>query len=136
MEQSPKHRLAEKKTGASPVDRSKKGTKRSLLTEAKGIPIGLDVDGANRHDVKLFGSTINNIIIDRPKPTKKNPQGMCLVQDMLEMKCKNLENSLDSQCMSDREVRKQKTSEKKLVGKHGDGLLKEHIVGSIGFVDC
>lgn len=49
-----------------------------MLTEAKGIPIGLAVDGANRHDVKLFEPTINNIIIDRPKPTKKNPQGMCL----------------------------------------------------------
>ena len=70
--------MAGKKTGASPVDRSKKGTKRSLLTEAKGIPIGLAVDGANRHDVKLFEPTINNIIIDRPKPTRKNPQGMCL----------------------------------------------------------
>ena len=49
-----------------------------MLTEAKGIPIGLAVDGANRHDVKLFEPTINNIVVDRPKPTKKKPQGMCL----------------------------------------------------------
>jgi putative transposase len=78
MAQSLKHHLAGKKTGNSPVDRSKKGTKRSLLTEAKGIPVGIDVDGANRHDVKLFGSTVESIIIDRPQPTNQSPQGMCL----------------------------------------------------------
>jgi len=78
MAQSRKHRWAGKKTGNSPVDRSKKGTKRSLLTEAKGIPIGLAVDGANRHDVKLFGSTVENIIIERPRPTKRKKQNMCL----------------------------------------------------------
>ncbi len=33
-------------TGANPTDRGKKkGTKRSLLTDAKGIPISVVVDG-------------------------------------------------------------------------------------------
>lgn len=27
--------------------------KRSLLTEAAGIPVGLEIEGANRHDMKL-----------------------------------------------------------------------------------
>jgi putative transposase len=37
-------------TGPNPTDRGKKGPKRHLLTEGKGLPIGLVVTGANRHD--------------------------------------------------------------------------------------
>ena len=67
-----------KKTGPSPVDRAKGGTKRSLLTEAKGIPISIVLDGANRHDVKLARPTVENIQIKRPKITKSKQQNLCL----------------------------------------------------------
>ncbi|AKB78249.1 Mobile element protein [Methanosarcina horonobensis HB-1 = JCM 15518] len=40
-------------TGANPTDRGKKGTKKSILTDGKGIPLSVIVDGANRHDKKL-----------------------------------------------------------------------------------
>jgi len=46
------------KTGPNPTDRAKKGVKRSLLTEASGVPIGLAIDGANRHDSKMAEATI------------------------------------------------------------------------------
>lgn len=52
--------------------------KRSVLTEASGIPVGLAIDGANRHDMKLTQPTIESIPIDRPAPTADEPQGMCL----------------------------------------------------------
>ena len=42
------------------------------------MPIGLAVEGANRHDMKLVRETIENIVIDRPQPTEEQPQGMCL----------------------------------------------------------
>lgn len=67
-----------KKTGQNPTDRAKKGVKRSIITEAKGIPLGVAIDGANRHDMKMVRDTIENIIIKIPKPTKNNPQGLCL----------------------------------------------------------
>lgn len=67
-----------KKTGANPTDRAKKGTKRSVLTEAKGIPLGLATDGANRHDVKLARATLEDIKIKRPCPTKKKKQNLCV----------------------------------------------------------
>jgi transposase len=67
-----------KKTGPNPTDRAKDGTKRSLLTEAAGIPLGLAVDGANRNDFKMFAETIESIPVARPKPTASKPQGMCL----------------------------------------------------------
>ena len=49
-----------------------------MLTEANGIPIGLAVAGANRNDMKLVRMTIDNIAVNRPKPTREQPQGMCM----------------------------------------------------------
>ena len=68
----------EKKTGHNPTDRSKQGVKRSLLTEGHAVPIGLAVDGANRHDMKLVRATLDSIVVERPVPTVAEPQGMCL----------------------------------------------------------
>jgi len=42
------------------------------------VPIGLAVDGANRHDMKLTRETIDSIVVERPEPTPEEPQGMCL----------------------------------------------------------
>lgn len=67
-----------KKTGPNPTDRGKQGVKRSLLTEAAGIPIAIAIDGANRHDMKLVGTTLANIMAKRPVPTTESPQGICL----------------------------------------------------------
>ena len=66
------------KTGANPTDRGKRGVKRSLLTEAQGLPVGVAVDGANRHDMKLVRPTLDSVVIARPEPTLEQPQGMCL----------------------------------------------------------
>jgi transposase len=65
-------------TGPNPTDRGKKGTKRSLLTEGNGIPIGLSVDGANRHDKKMVKDTLDNLIIELPVPTEEKPQNMSM----------------------------------------------------------
>jgi len=70
--------LAGEKTGQNPTDRAKKGVKRSILTEAKGIPLSVAVDGANRHDMKLARQTLENLVVKRPRPTKKKKQGLCL----------------------------------------------------------
>jgi transposase len=70
--------LGGKKVGPNPCDRGKDGAKRSLLTEANGIPVGLSVEGANRNDFKMLRQTIESIPIVRPVPTEDAPQGMCL----------------------------------------------------------
>jgi putative transposase len=64
--------------GPNPTDRAKDGTKRSLLTEGHGIPIGLAVDGANRNDFKMARETLESIPIARPQPTTRHEQGLCL----------------------------------------------------------
>jgi putative transposase len=65
-------------TGPNPTDRAKSGVKRSLLTEGHGVPVGLAVDGANRHDMKLVRETIESLVVARPEPNEEQPQGMCL----------------------------------------------------------
>jgi putative transposase len=70
--------LGGERTGRNPTDRGKLGTKRSLLTEANGVPVGLAVEGANRHDKKVAEATLESIPVDRPEPTEDEPQGMCL----------------------------------------------------------
>jgi putative transposase len=65
-------------TGENPTDRGKLGAKRSLLVEANGIPVGLTVEGANRHDKKLVEMTLESIPVARPEATPETPQGMCL----------------------------------------------------------
>jgi putative transposase len=70
--------LGGKKTGPNPTDRAKDGVKRSLLTEGHGVPIGLAIDGANRHDMKLVRPTIESLVVERPEPTEQQLQGMCL----------------------------------------------------------
>jgi transposase len=50
----------------------------NLLTDAAGIPLGLAVDGADRHDRKLFRQTLASIPVERPRPTEEEPQGICL----------------------------------------------------------
>lgn len=70
--------LGGEKIGRNPTDRGKSGVKRSVLTEGHGVPIGVAVDGANRHDMKLVRATIESIVIERPQPTDEEEQGMCL----------------------------------------------------------
>ena len=48
------------------------------MTEASGVPIGLAIDGANRHDSKLVEATLESIPLERPDATENDPQGMCL----------------------------------------------------------
>jgi len=67
-----------KKTGPNPTDRAKSGTKRSLLVEGKGVPIGVTVSGANTHDKRLVELTLESMPIERPEPTGKSPQNICM----------------------------------------------------------
>ena len=40
--------------------------------------MGLAVDGANRHDMKLVRATVDSLPVPRPVPSPETPQGMCL----------------------------------------------------------
>jgi putative transposase len=64
--------------GKNPTDRGKKGTKESVLVEGDGGPLAVVIAAANVNDQKLLRETIEAIVVDRPKPTKAEPQHLCL----------------------------------------------------------
>ena len=47
--------------GPSPVDRGEQGTKRSVMTEGHGIPVGVVVAPTNRHDSPLLEPTLERL---------------------------------------------------------------------------
>ena len=49
------------KAGRSPVDRGKRGIKRSTVVDARGIPLGAVTAPANRHDSPLLPETLDAV---------------------------------------------------------------------------
>ncbi len=71
--------LGGEKTGRNPTDRGKLGTKRSLLTDGSGIPVGLVIEGANRHDMKLLEDTLlQHIEIAPCRSRPRDTRHLCL----------------------------------------------------------
>ena len=66
-----------RKKGRNPTDRGKSGTKKSLIVERSGGPLGLELEGANVHDTKLLAGTIEAIVVERPDPAVVE-QYLCL----------------------------------------------------------
>ena len=64
--------------GPNPTDRGKADVKRSLLVDGAGGPLSIMVAGANVHDAKLLAATLAAIVVERPQPSKENPQQLCL----------------------------------------------------------
>ena len=69
--------LGGEKTGKNPTDRSKTGTKRSLLVDEQGVPLGIVVSGANTPDGRLLEPTLQAVPIERPDP-EATKQHLCL----------------------------------------------------------
>jgi len=65
-------------TGRNPTDRGKSGTKRSLVVDGRGTPLGIVVRGANRHDSPLLGPTLDSMPVERPEPSDEEPQNLCV----------------------------------------------------------
>jgi putative transposase len=73
-----KARMGGDQIGPNPTDRGKKGTKRSIVTDSGGGPLGVVVAPANVHDTKLLDQTLEAIVVERPQPTPEAPQHLCL----------------------------------------------------------
>ena len=57
--------------GSNPAHRDKLGTKRHILTPAKGIPLSVVMSSASTHDIKLVTDVMDNTIIKRSSPSTK-----------------------------------------------------------------
>ena len=69
--------LGGQKTGPNPTDRAKRGTKRSLVVDERGVPLGVVVSGANTPDGQLLEATLASMPIERPDP-ETTVQNLCL----------------------------------------------------------
>ena len=65
-------------TGPNPTDRSKRGTKRSILVDGRGVPLGVAVAGANRVDFQLLQETLDSIPEACPFAPEDVEQGLWL----------------------------------------------------------
>ena len=54
--------------GKNPTDRGKNGTKKSVIVDGQGGPLGVVVAGANVHDTRLLERTIDAMVVERPDP--------------------------------------------------------------------
>jgi putative transposase len=72
-----KSRFGGDKRGPNPTDRAKSGTKKSVIVEQRGGPLGVAIDGANVHDTKLLEQTIDAVVVERPDP-ERVIQNLCL----------------------------------------------------------
>jgi transposase len=64
-----------KKTGRHPTDRGKRGVKRSLLTDARWVPLGLAVAGANR---PRLPAPLQKVPLECPRPLAAYAPHLCL----------------------------------------------------------
>ena len=48
-------------TGPNPTDRGKAGTKRHLVVDGEGAPLGLTLSGANRHDSRMLAPILDAV---------------------------------------------------------------------------
>jgi putative transposase len=64
-------------TGPDPTNRGKLGTKRHVLSDRRGAPLGVVLSAANRTDLKLAAATLDSVVVPRPAPTAGHPQHLC-----------------------------------------------------------
>jgi putative transposase len=62
--------------GPNPTDRAKDGTKREIVTDGIGVPLGVSVEGANRHDMKMTEATLSNVQVVPENPDQD--QNLCM----------------------------------------------------------
>jgi putative transposase len=64
-------------TGPNPTDRAKKGVKRHILTDGKGIPLAALITGANVHDKWMVGDVLDAVVV-RASRGPRRPEHLCL----------------------------------------------------------
>lgn len=64
-------------TGPNPTDRGKLGVKRHVLTDGRGVPIAVDITGANVHDKWMAAPMLDAVVIRAPRGPRR-PTHLCL----------------------------------------------------------
>jgi putative transposase len=64
--------------GPNPTDRGKNGSKKSLVTDGDGGPLGAIVAAANVNDDQLLQQTLEAIVVERPRTRQRRTQHLLL----------------------------------------------------------
>jgi putative transposase len=63
--------------GPNPTDRAKKGVKRRVLTDARNVPVAVQITAANIHDKWMVGKTLD-AVAPRAGRGIRRPHHLCL----------------------------------------------------------
>ncbi len=69
--------LAQEAVAPNPTGSGKKGSKRHLLVDGRGVPLSLVVTGANAHDVTQLEAVLASCMIKRPTPKQRRSKHLC-----------------------------------------------------------
>lgn len=64
-------------TGPNPTDRAKLGTKRHILTDARGVPLAAILSPANLHDKWSLAAILDAVVLHAPRGPRR-PVHLCL----------------------------------------------------------
>lgn len=121
--------LGGEKTGPNPTDRAKGGTKRSLLVDERGVPLGVVVSGANTPDGQLLEATLASLPIDRPDP-ETTVQNLCLDKGYSGAPCAKVAHARGYELhVPDKANAKKNVNASPVGGKRAAGLSKSRIPG-------
>jgi IS5 family transposase len=107
-----------------------------MLTEAGGIPVGVVVAGANRHDMKLTRETIESIAVSRPEPGEGEEQGVCVDKGYDYDEVSQILEEFGFTAHIRARARKRRPSGKRLGSRPGGGWWSARTVGWTGFGGC
>jgi putative transposase len=48
-----------------------------VVSDQRGVPLGVVVSAAKCHDMKCAEATLDSIVVPRPRPTRRHPQHLC-----------------------------------------------------------
>ncbi len=117
------------KTGPNPTDRAKQGTKRSVLVDERGVPLGLVVSGANTPDGQLLGPTLASMPIERPDP-QTTPQNLCLDKAYSDAPCAEVAQAYGYEIhVPDKANAKKSANASPVGGRRGAGSWKSPTPG-------
>jgi putative transposase len=121
--------LGGEKTGPNPTDRGKRGTKRSVLDDERGAPLGLVESGANTPDGQLLEATLTSGPVERPDPTE-TPQHLCLDKAYSDAPSAEVADTQGYVLhVPDKANAKKNASDSRGDAKHAAGSLKLHTDG-------
>jgi len=77
----PRHDVAGTQTGPNPTDRAKLGSKRHLICDGQGVPLAIQLTGANRNDSQQALSLVDVLSLLQGERGRPRHRPDCVLGD-------------------------------------------------------